>query len=370
VIKVCHIITDKNIGGAGRWLLYYLDFFDKAVFEIKVILPKGSLLSKYISKKNIQIIELEDMKESSFDFKTINKMKSIFLSEKFDIVHTHASISARIAAKAAGIKYVVNTKHCMESSGSNALKKHIKGFINKTFSDTIIAVSQAVKESMVLEGTDEGLIKVIYNGIVPLKKYDEYEKSKIRQKYEIKQNDICVTMLARLEPVKDHETFLRAAAVLARQHKNIKFIAAGAGSLEKQLKDLAKELGIEKNVIFSGFIENIEEIMNITDINVITSKQEALCLSIIEGMSIGVPAVGTDAGGIPEVIENGKTGYIAQVGDYEKIAEFIADLLEDEDTYNTFSENCIKAVEEKFLAKDMAEKIEELYLKGRKENEK
>ena len=370
MIKVCHIITDKNIGGAGRWLLYYLDFFDRTAFEIKVILPKESLLSKYISEKNVKVIELEDMKESSFDLKTINKMKSIFLSEKFDIVHTHASISARIAAKSAGIKYVVNTKHCMESSGSNVLKKYIKGFINKTFSDTIIAVSQAVKESMILEGTDEKIIKVIYNGILPLKKYEEYEKIQIKQKYGIEQNNICVTMLARLEPVKDHETFLRAAAVLAKQHKNIKFIVAGTGSLEAQLKDLAKGLKIEKNVIFLGFIENVEEIMNITDINVITSKQEALCLSIIEGMSIGVPAVGTAAGGIPEVIENGKTGYIAQIGDYEKIAEIISDLLEDENTYNTFSENCIKTVEEKFLAKDMAEKIEELYLKGRKENEK
>ncbi len=362
MLKVCHIITDKNIGGAGRWLLYYLEFFDRSKFEVKVILPEGSLLTKYIKEKNIDVIEVEDMKESSMDINTIKEMKMIFLNEKFDIVHTHASFSARIAAKLAKTSYVINTKHCMENISGNKLKKGLKGLVNKFFSDTIIAVSYAVKDSMVESGIPENIIKVIYNGIEPLKKYDNIKKAEIRQKYGISENDICITMLARLEPVKDHKTFLNTAKILSEKYKNIKFIVAGTGSLENDLKQLVKELNIEKNVIFTGFVENVEELMNITDVNVITSKQEALCLSIIEGMSIGIPAVGTDAGGITEVIEDGGTGYIVEVGNYKKIAEKIIDLIENEEVYKVFIKNCSTLVEEKFFAKDMAAQIDKLYL--------
>lgn len=360
--KICHILTDKNIGGAGRWLLYYLKYCNRDEFDVTVILPKDSQLAREAEKTGIKLILLEGMKETSFDKQSIGILTEVLKKEKPDLVHTHASFSARIAAKKAKIPFVVSTKHCMEGKSSGFWKKKIKGFLNQRYSNKMIAVSNAVKESMIDGGTHSDQIITLYNGVELLPLITEEKKKEIKKKYGIEEGKFLVGMLARLEEIKDHPTFLRGIKRILETTEEMTFLIAGTGTQEQNLKNMAKEMGISNHVIFTGFVQEIELLTSILDLNVITSKEEALCLSILEGMGAGVPAVGTDSGGIREVIRTGYNGELVPVGDWEKLADKILYVAANQDVYHEYSKNAKKMVQEQFLAEELVKKLEQYYL--------
>lgn len=358
--KVCHVLTDKNIGGAGRWLLNYLKYFDRSRFQVTVILPEDSALAKFVEASEANLILMPVMEESSYDKQAIKEFCKVFREIKPSVVHTHASLAARIAAKKTKVKVVVNTKHCMEAPEPSYFKRKMKGSINKRYSTKITAVSEAVRQSMIAGGADPEQVITIYNGIEPFPVIRKSEWDALRLQYGIGVLDFCVGMVARLEKVKDHETLLRAARRVQNKNKKVKFLLVGSGSQEDYLKAVAESLHLE-NCIFAGFIAEVEKITGIMDLEVITSRQEALSLSIIEAMSIGLPVLGSYTGGIKEVIEEGKNGELFQVGDDVTLARKILDLAADVDKQRYYGKNGIKTVNEKFLASNMVMEIEKLY---------
>ncbi|MBR2852209.1 MAG: glycosyltransferase [Anaerotignum sp.] len=365
-IKVLHILTDKNIGGAGRWLLYYLKYHNRNAFQVKVVLPHDSLLADAVKALDVPVIAMEEMEDRSFDKKAMKALVKLFKEEKPDIVHTHASMTARMAARAAMVPSIFNTKHCMESAPGILPKKIIRREVNAAFSDKIIAVSRAVRRSMVHAGTSPEQIAVVYNGIEPIAIPAAEEKAALLQSYGGKAGEMAVGMVARLEEVKDHETFLLAAQNVLEHRRDVRFYIVGDGSLRDELERRAYELGISSNVTFTGFIKDVEKIEAALDIAVITSKAEALCLSIIESMIAGIPAVGTDSGGVAEVIKHGENGFLVPIGDADQLAERIEELLADDAKRKAFGEHAKKHAESMFMADKMTKRIEKLYLEARK----
>ena len=365
-IKVLHILTDKNIGGAGRWLLYYLKYHNRNAFQVKVVLPHNSLLADAVKALDVPVIAMEEMEDKSFDKKAMKALVKLFKEEKPDIVHTHASMTARMAARAAMVPSIFNTKHCMESAPGILPKKIVRREVNAAFSDKIIAVSRAVRRSMVHAGTSPEQIAVVYNGIEPIAIPAAEEKAALLQSYGGKAGEMAVGMVARLEEVKDHETFLLAAQNVLEHRRDVRFYIVGDGSLRDELERRAYELGISSNVTFTGFIKDVEKIEAALDIAVITSKAEALCLSIIESMIAGIPAVGTDSGGVAEVIKHGENGFLVPIGDADQLAERIEELLADDAKRKAFGEHAKKHAESMFMADKMTKRIEKLYLEARK----
>lgn len=230
------------------------------------------------------------------------------------------------------------------------------------FSNKIIAVSKAVEKSMIDANISEKQIVTIYNGIEITDRLTRDEINTIKDKYGINSEDRVVGLAARLEAVKDISTFIKAAKEIKdKVEYSIKFVIAGTGSLENQLKAEVNMLGLDDDVVFTGFVKDIEKLMSIFDINVITSTQEALCISIIEGMGMGIPAVGTDSGGVNEVILDNITGKLVNSGDYKALASEIINMLNDKSLYEIYSKNSIEQIKNKFLAEEMTRKIEQLY---------
>lgn len=365
-IKVLHVLTDRNIGGAGRWLLYYLKYHNRDVFEVKAVLPHDSLLVDAVKALDVPVIAMEEMEDKSFDKKAMKALVKLFREEKPDIVHTHASMTARMAARAAMVPSIFNTKHCMESAPGILPKKIVRREVNAAFSDKIIAVSRAVRRSMVHAGTHPEQIAVVYNGIEPIAIPTAEEKAELLASFGGRPGEKAVGMVARLEEVKDHETFLLGAQNVLEKRKDVRFYIVGDGSLREELERRVYELGISEWVTFTGFIKDVEKIEAALDIAVITSKAEALCLSIIESNIAGVPAVGTDSGGVAEVIKHGENGFLVPVGDAEELAERIEELLADDAKRKAFGAHAKKHAESMFMADKMTKRIEKLYLEARK----
>ena len=365
-MKVLHVLTDRNIGGAGRWLLYYLKYHNRDKFEVKVVLPHDSLLLPAVEELDVPVIAMEEMEDKSFDKKAMKALVKVFRQEKPDIVHTHASMTARMAARVALVPQIFNTKHCMESAPGPLPKKIIRRGVNATFSDKIIAVSRAVRRSMVRGGTHPEQIAVVYNGIERIPIPSAEEKADLLASFGGKEGEKAVGMVARLEEVKDHETFLEGAKKVLENRKDVRFYVIGDGSLREELERRVAELGISENVTFTGFLKDVEKIEAALDIAVITSKAEALCLSILESMIAGIPAVGTDSGGVAEVIKHGENGFLIPIGDSDALANCLEELLVDDAKRKAFGEQAKKDAESTFLADKMTRRIEKLYLEARK----
>lgn len=359
MIKVIHVLSDMKIGGAGSWLLNLLGAINKERFEIKVVLPQGSMLADKIRNSGFEVIFVEGIKDKSYDARAVNVLYYIFRAERPDIVHTHASLSARLAARRAGAR-IINTKHCIDGR-ITGIRRYAGAFINDRYCDSIIAVSEAVKRDIAENGVTNDKISVIYGGINPVKILDNKEKSLVRQKWGIAEGETVVGIAARLAEVKGHKYFIDAVEIISRDNADVRFLIAGIGPKEEELRELVKQKGLADKVVFTGFVDRIYEIFNIIDINVISSLSEALCLSLIEGMSAGKPSVATDTGGIPEVVKDGYNGFLVPPGDAERLADAILKLIYDPELRKTMGDRGREMMEKSFTADIMAEKIEGLY---------
>jgi glycosyltransferase involved in cell wall biosynthesis len=327
--------------------------------EIEVVLPKNSLLTPEIQQLSVKVTETEHL-ETSFNRRAINTLLSIIKAKQPDIVHTHAALSGRIAAKLYGKCRIVYTRHCVYDVSPN--KKRLPSWIiNNILADKIIAVSPAVEDNLKALGCPAYKIHMIHNGVQRVPVFQLNERTLIRQKYNLKPEHFIVSIMARLVKEKNHDTLLSAAKIISDQDKSVKFLIAGEGPLETYLKARAQNEDIE-NVFFLGFVKDTAVIENITDLQVNASiGTEAASLALLEGLSLGVPAVVSDFGGNPYVIEDGVNGLVFPRMSSQALAQSILRIRKDPELYNAMSFQALETYETRFTVESMSKQVFKLY---------
>ena len=372
MLKVLQVCSDTNIGGAGKCILTYLAHCDKSRFDTAVVLPVGSLLKPHVEALGFPVFEVDAMADKSLDSKAVRKLLGVFRSFRPDIVHTHASMAARIAARLFGAK-VVFTRHSVFPPSprlTHGLGKLVCGAANNLTADKIIAVAEAAKQNVTDTGASEKKIEVVLNGVEPLRACSEAELAALKKKFGVPDGYYSAAIVARLNEVKGHKYFVEAAKKLAETGIPIKFFIAGTGDMAEKIRAQILSEGLEDSVIMLGFLDNVEPLMNLIDVQVNCSfGTEATSLSLLEGMSLGKPAVVTDFGGNPGVISDGENGFIVPTHDSDALAEKLRELLSDRALYAQMCENAKRIFNEKFTAQKYAENIEKIYLElGGKQN--
>ena len=359
-MKVMQILTDTNVGGAGIWLLNYLGAYDRERIDMATVLPEKSRLTPMVTQLGCGVIELPGIADRSFSPGGIMEFKKVIEREQPDIIHTHACISARIAGRMKGV-HIVNTRHCIEEPRKFPMRG-IYRIINNSLSDIVIAVSEAVSENLIADGIKPDKVRVIYNGIRPLRELNAEQKAAARRLYGLGERDIVIGIVARLEPVKNHMLFLEAARFASLVNPHIKFMVVGTGSLEMELKKTVNDIPeLKDRVIFTGYIQDVNDVMNVIDIHVNTSVREALCIALIEGMSLGKPCITTDSGGTREVVEHGKNGLVVPNNDAVNLSLAMIDLAQNARKRALYGTEGRRIARERFSVKEMAEKIGQVY---------
>ena len=180
MIKVVQVVSDTNIGGAGRYLLNYLKYYDRDKYSVTVIIPEGSQLTPHVARyEEVNLIPAPYMADKSYDKNCVKFLRKIFSELSPDIVHTHASLSARIAARRAKTGKIISTRHCLESI-SYGIKAKITGFLNTKLTDIYIAVADAVKENLIESGIPTEKIRTVYNGVEGVKELSSEKKNLIK----------------------------------------------------------------------------------------------------------------------------------------------------------------------------------------------
>ena len=217
MIRVIQVISDTNIGGGGRSLLNYLACCDLSRFSPSVVLPRGSALTERVRALDVPVEEIDAMADQSLDWKAVSPLVRIFRREKPDLVHTHGSLSGRIAARIASCR-VVYTRHCAFPPGrliSSPPGRLANRILDGLLSDGTIAIGAAAKEILVATGIPEDKIHVMLNGVAPLPRPTPEERQALRAHYGFSERDFVAGILARVEEYKGHGLLLQAAAALS-----------------------------------------------------------------------------------------------------------------------------------------------------------
>lgn len=363
MISVLNIISDSNIGGAGRCLINYLKYCDRNTFSVKVVLPRGSALIPELAPL-AEIIEADTIAETSFSRESIRELRQIIRREKPQIVHTHGSLSGRIAARQCRTK-IVYTRHSAFPV-PNYLKKGpghlLNGLVNCHYADSIIAISPACAQNLTDSGIPASRITTMMNGVEPLTKTFPQQQAATRSRLGIPEDCFTAGILARLEPYKGHNLLLEAARILKAEGRHFRILIGGSGSSEADIIKTIQNYDLTDCVLFLGFVQDVSEILSILDVQLNCSfGTEASSLSLIEGMSLGLASVASNYGGNPWQISDGETGLLFENQNSADLAAKLRRLMDDPNLLHSMQKNARIAYENSFTGEIFARNIESVY---------
>lgn len=366
-MKVLHLISGGDTGGAKTHIINLLCGLKDKV-DVKLVCFINGSFAEDLKKHGIDVEVIEQ--RSRLDFSVVNKLKDIINEGHYEIVHSHgarANLISYFLKKKVDAKFVttIHSDYLLDFKDNfykNIVFTNLNKFALKSF-DNYIAVSDSFKEMLVERGFDKDRIFTVYNGI-----YLEDKSIKDRDTY-LREHNIdykdkfIVGILARLDKVKDHETFLRAAHEVIQKGASIIFLIAGDGLDKENLTSLTKELGIENNVYFLGNEEHPYDFLNAIDVNVLSSLSESFPYVIMEGGSLKKATIASKVGGIPKIILEGETGLLFESRNYHALAENILDLKNDINKRIKLGENLYTRIINNFTHINMADKHVEIYKK-------
>lgn len=376
-MRVLHVISDSNIGGAGVLLTTLLRGFDPARVQSVVALPAGSELFARVRALDIPTVTLRERCDRG-SLASIAELTRVIRLIVPDILHTNAAVSARIAGKIAGVR-VVHTRHCCfspEGIWRVGAARAVGGALNRMLSDRVIATAEAAERNLCELGIPREKIDVIPNGSFPVRSVTPAEKRAFAASWGIGKGDFPVGICARLERYKGQETFLRAAKIAIERdpERRFVFLLAGEGSDRERLEGLALSLGIGERTRFLGFLGDTAPFYRALRINVnCSSGTETSCLALSEGMSAGVPCVVSDYGGNPAMLGESGAGILVPVGDAEAVADAIVRIASDLDLETRMKRAALERYAKEYTADGMVERVTRVYeelMKEKKAKEK
>lgn len=357
-------------------------------YDISVALGGNGILADKLRAKNIRAISIPALdRDISFikDISAFIALFQIFRAEHPDVVHLNSSkigLLGGLAARLTGIKKIIFTAHGWTFNEDRPLFTklffYLTSWLTGLLSTDIIVLSdreltQTKKLPFVIKKTHR-----IYNGI---KKLETLPRDDARKKLSEKihaplDNKIIVGTISELHANKGLEYAIRAISSLSSQYpsslrgvettrqsyNNLIFIIIGGGEDEAKLQALIKKLNLENIVFLTGFIENASEYLSAFDIFTITSIKEGLPYVLLEAGSYGLPIIASGVGGIPEILDNGRAGFLTETKDATGIVMALNILITDQIIANRFSKKIKERIDAIFTLDDMIAKTKKIYV--------
>lgn len=308
---------------------------------------------------NTQVFECN----GRFDLKTVSMISSYVRENSVDIIHSHG-YKSNIYAVLSNIKNkkpLVST--CHNWINSNA-RMGFYTFLDKLFLkrfDAVISVSTPVNELLLKSGISKKKISLIENGVNLERFQVNGNGENLRKEFGIDMTHKIIGSVGRLTEEKGHTYFLKAAKKILDLNNNCFFMIIGDGELRKKLEDEAKDLGINKRIIFTGKRTDIPELLSVMDIFVLPSLTEGQPMALLEAMAAKKPVIATTVGDIPKILKNGELGILAPPCNPAVIAEKTLFYLKDADNAKKYASAAYSEVTEKYSSGRMAKEYLAIY---------
>lgn len=363
-MKILYCITSSSWGGAQLHVLELCaDQLARGNEVTFIVGNKGPLLDKVKQLKGVKVILLPSLVREispTNDIKAIVELRKIIKSESPDIVHLHSSKAGVIGRLSSiGLRKkikVIFTVHgwAFTDGVSSRLKKSLYRIIEKSvrhFTDLFICVSyydeKIGKRDKVLDSTSN--VKVIHNGsTTPSEQSINYSVHM----------PLRLVMIARFSPQKDQETLINAVTKLPKDSYKLTFV--GDGETLQTNKELVSKYGLNHNIKFAGFKDDISDELINNDVYILSTHYEGLPISIIEAMSYGLPILATNVGGNSEMLENNINGFLFTSKD--ELAEKLNYLINNHETVKKMGQESYRIFSDEYSLSQCLTKINNSYL--------
>lgn len=337
-IKIIHLITKLELGGAQINTLFTFKNLDKKIFKTYLLSGKNGILNKDLKNNpNCLIIKnlirpLNPVKDLLCIFELIKSLKKI----KPDIIHTHSSkagIIGRIAAWLCKVPIIIHSVHGYPFSPYQFfLKRYLYITIEKMVSkitSSYIFVSKSDLKTAKRLNLKLNNFQLIRSGF-PFEDYkNKYDKKEfINQKYALRENQILIGIIAPLKPQKGLFHMIKVAQLVLEKRPDVIFFIAGDGKLRFKIEKELKKLRIFANFRLPGFLFNIPTLLNRVDIGLSTAIWEGLPQSLIQFRLKKIPLVVSNIPGNSEVVKDQKNGYLIHLNNHQEFADRLIQLIE------------------------------------------
>ncbi|HEX3031852.1 MAG TPA: glycosyltransferase family 4 protein [Bacillota bacterium] len=330
-LRILQIGSGAEYGGATTYLLMLLEALKEQGWEVDYAGTPGKTL-QVVRDSGYRVFPIPALQREIRplkDWLALRQLRQVLRQEHYQVVHTHTSkggFLGRLAARQEGIPAILHTVHGFafhELSSTFQRKLYVR--LEKTaarWCDRLITVNEEDRQqALKYHISDPDSVTTVYNGI-DTRPFDGVAPSPGEKPC------LLVGMVARLAPSKAPLDFVRAAALVLNHRQDVKFLLIGDGPLQSELEFEVSLLGLRDRILFTGFREDVPNLLADLDVFVLTTLWEGLPISLLEAMAMAKPVVSTRVRGPREVVEHGVSGYLVPPGDTLAMSEAILELLE------------------------------------------
>lgn len=360
--RILLLIKGLGVGGAERLLEASLPYLaaDRFEYQVAYLLSWKTALVPAFEAAGVPVHDL-NMRFPG-DPRSLRRLVTLLRRERIDLVHAHlpiAGIWGRIAARFAGVRYVVYTEHNMPERYvllTRALNRGTYGL-----NDVVIAVSEEVRRAVQGYVNGNGSIVTVSNAVdtdaltaVPV------ERDALRRAFGFPLDASVVTTVGNLTLKKGHTFLLTAAAKVVARHQSVRFLLIGQGPLAESLRAEAARLGLGDRFVFAGFRADAVRLVAASDLFVLSSLHEGLPVSLLEAMALGKATVVTRVGGVPEATDE-SSSVLVPPGNAQALADAINTMLDSPVLRTQMGANAQAKARTRYGVPHMVREIEQVY---------
>ena len=380
-IRVAHIITRMITGGAEENTLFTIEGLDKDKYDIDLIVGeefRKDILNN-INDKTFNIIQIKGLKGKLnflYDPIVLIKLINLFKKNNYNIVHTHITktgILGRLAARIVGVPIIICGLHgsAYDAFDSKLLNWALIFFEKLTgrFTDAYISVSELLSERYKEEGIGvQAKYFTVHSGMELDKFFDVRKKMDRKKKLaelgiNLESEPFIIGNVGRLEKVKGHKFLIESFKKVQKERGGsfLKLVIIGEGEEKENLIKYAKKMELEDNIIFTGYRKDIEELIAIMDIFVLSSLREGLPRVLVQAAAVGVPSVAFNVDGVPEIVKDEYNGFLVKPRDVNQLADKIIKYIDNRVLIKLHGQNGRNFVNGKWSIENMVNKVDEIY---------
>jgi glycosyltransferase involved in cell wall biosynthesis len=365
-LNILQYIETSGPGGAETVLVNIVRSMDRSRFNPQVVLHESRWLHQQLLAAGVPTRIIAG--QGSWDLSFLRKLIRTCRELEIDVIHAHlfgASLYACLAGVILGVPVIATFHNELYLPGRAERFLPLKNLLIRHLAAKIVLVADFMKEDYIKKGHyPVGKMVTIYNGINFPASLSSVETAALRNELGLAATDLIVGHVANFRTPKGHPYLVEAAADVCRRIPEAKFLLIGElgdGSIKSEVETLIEKFHIGEKIKLLGFRSDVHKLLNAMDMFVLPSVSEGHPLSVVEAMAAARPVVATRVGGLAEIIDDGRTGYLVAPKDPASLAERIVTLLKDRNHRQEMGQAAFKEATRRFSLKAMMKNYEELY---------
>jgi glycosyltransferase involved in cell wall biosynthesis len=360
-MKILHINTERTWRGGEQQTLFLLQGLKARHLDSHLVCQPNSPMAERALEKGIDVLPVRMGGE--IDYAAGYRLRKLIKKFNYDIIHSHTShahMLAFLASLGRGGRRLVTRRVDFSIFRHSFLK--LSGIKYRFMADYYIAISHKIKNVMVDDGISDQRIFVVHSGIDP-QRFRQEAGDRLLSEFDIRADEKVVINVGHLAGHKGQEYLVRAIPHVLVKLPKTRFFIVGKGELMDNLKTIASSLGLKQALVFTGFRKDVGSFYKVADLFVMSSVDEGLGTAVLDAMALGKPVVATRAGGLPEIVHDGKTGRLVAPADPTALAEGIIEMLTHTELAITMANQGQAEVRKSFTIEAMVDGNIEVYQK-------